>query len=93
MSNRVLSTHLAQETIQRMETILSSELEQQVKQLEQQGQTLTDPNVWDGQAAAQFRSVWPQTQAALDRTLQTLQELRLAVQKVNHNIMTAGGNA
>jgi hypothetical protein len=76
-----------------METILSGQLEQQVQQLEQQGQTLSDPNVWDGRAATDFRSnVWPQARTALDRTIQTLEELRVAVQRVNSNIMTAGGN-
>jgi uncharacterized protein YukE len=93
MSDRVLSTETARVTIQRMEAILAGQLEQQVQQLEQQGQTLSDPNIWDGRAAADFRAnVWPQAKAALDRTVQTLEELRLAVQKVNQNIMTAGGN-
>ncbi|MFN2464528.1 MAG: pyrophosphorylase [Candidatus Dormibacteria bacterium] len=93
MSDRVLSTETARATIQRMEAILAGQLEQQVQQLEQQGQTLSDPNVWDGRAATDFRSnIWPQARAALDRTVQTLEELRVTVQKVNQNIMTAGGN-
>lgn len=93
MSDRVLSTEVARVSIQRMEAILAGQLEEQVQQLEQQGQTLSDPNVWDGRAAADFRgNVWPQAKAALDRTVQTLEELRTAVQRVNQNIMTAGGN-
>jgi uncharacterized protein YukE len=77
-----------------MEAILAGQLEQQVQQLEQQGQTLSDPNIWDGRAAAEFRSsVWPQAKSSLDRTIKTLEELRLAVQRVNQNIMSAGGNA
>ena len=94
VSDRVLSTETAKATIQRMEAILTSQLEQQVQQLEQHGQTLSDPNVWDGRAATEFRSnIWPQARAALDRTVQTLEDLRLAVQRVNTNIMTAGGNS
>jgi hypothetical protein len=94
MSDRVLSTELARAAIQRMETILAGELEQQVRQLEQQGQSLSDPGVWDGRAAVEFRTrVWPEAKSGLDRTVQTLQELRVAVQRVNHNIMSAGGNA
>jgi len=94
LSDRVLSTETARVTIQRMEAILAGQLEQQVQQLEQQGQTLSDPNIWDGRAASEFRgNVWPQAKASLDRTVQTLEELRVAVQKVNQNIMTAGGNA
>ena len=93
MSDRVLSTEVARATIQRMEAILAGPLEQQVQQLEQQGQALSDPGVWDGRAAAEFRgTVWPQAKAALDRTVQTLEELRVAVQRVNQNIMSAGGN-
>ncbi|HEY8740822.1 MAG TPA: pyrophosphorylase [Candidatus Dormibacteraeota bacterium] len=93
MSDRVLSTITASTTIQRMATILSGQLVEQVRQLEQQGQTLSDSNVWDGHAATQFRTqVWPQAKTALDRTVQTLEELRIAVQKVNANIMSAGGN-
>ncbi|MEA2683867.1 MAG: hypothetical protein QOK05_2195 [Chloroflexota bacterium] len=94
MSDRVLSTEAARVSIQRMEAILAGQLEQQVQQLEQQGQALSDPNVWDGRAAADFRgNVWPQARTALDRTVQTLEELRRAVQKVNQDIMAAGGNA
>jgi len=90
---RVLSTETARATIQRMEAILAGQLQQQVQQLEQQGQTLSDPNVWDGRSATEFRSsVWPQARATLDRTVQTLEELRLTVQRVNQNIMSAGGN-
>lgn len=94
MSDRVLSTETARAAIQRMQGILSGSLEQQVQQLEAQGQVLCDPNVWDGQTAADFRAnVWPSTRSTLDRTVQALDELRLAVQRVNQNIMTAGGNA
>ena len=94
MSDRVLSTDTAREAIQRMQSILSGGLEQQVQQLESQGRTLCDPNVWDGQTAADFRgNVWPSTSAALDKTVQALDELRLTVQRVNQNIMSAGGNA
>ena len=94
MSDRVLSSEAARVAIQRMEAILAGQLEQQVQQLEQQGQILTDPSIWDGRAAAEFRgTVWPQAKASLDRTIKTLEELRLAVQRVNQNIMAAGGNA
>ena len=94
MSERVLSTDAARTSIQRMQSILSGGLEQQVHQLEAQGQTLCDPNVWDGHTAADFRAnVWPSTRAALDKTVQALDQLRVAVQRVNQNIMSAGGNA
>ena len=94
MTDRVLSTDTARGAIQRIEAILAGQLEQQVQQLEQQGQILSDPGIWDGRAAAEFRgTVWPQAKSSLDRTIKTLEELRVAIQRVNQNIMTAGGNA
>ena len=91
MSQRVLSTEAARAAIQRMQTILSGDLQGQVGQLEAQGQTLCDPNVWDGPFAAQFRGDWPHMRTALMDSIRALEELRVSVQRVNENIMTAGG--
>ncbi len=92
MSQRVLSTEAARSAIQRMQAILSGELEAQVTQLKRQGDILADPNVWDGPYASQFRgSIWAETSHALDRTVKALDDLRTAVQRVNENIMSAGG--
>jgi uncharacterized protein YukE len=91
MSQRVLSTEAARAAIQRMQTILSGNLQGEIGQLEAQGQTLCDPNVWDGPYAVRFRSEWPQQRTALMDSLTALDELRVAVQRVNENIMQAGG--
>jgi len=92
MSDRVLSTAAAREAIQRMQQIINGPLLEQIEQLNRRGQTLSDANVWDGRLAQQFRSEWPQTYATLKKTKETLEELRANVQKINDDIMRAGGN-
>jgi uncharacterized protein YukE len=93
MSQRVLSTEAARAAIQKMQMILSGDLQGQIGQLEAQGETLSDPNVWDGPYAMQFRSEWPQQRTALMDILNALDELRVSVQRVNENIMQAGGGS
>lgn len=89
---RVLSTTEARQAIVRMQSIISGGLTDQVSQLKSQGQLLSDPNVWDGLLATHFRSSWPETASTLDRITADLEELRLRVDRVNADIMTAGGN-
>ena len=90
--SRVLSTTEAREAIARMHAVIGGGLTDQVGQLKQQGQRLSDPNVWDGSLAGQFRATWPQTAAMLDRITADLEELRVRIDRVNADIMTAGGN-
>jgi hypothetical protein len=93
VNERVLSTGQAIAAVEKMQSILSGSLLQEVQQLELQGETLCDPSVWDGRAAADFRSsIWPQAKTTLDRTVSTLEELRTAVQRVIRDIQVAGGN-
>lgn len=89
---RVLSTTEARQAIVRMQSIISGGLTEQVGQLKSQGQLLSDPNVWDGSLASQFRGTWPQTASTLDRITADLEELRTRVDRVNADIMVAGGN-
>jgi uncharacterized protein YukE len=92
MSSRVLSTDQARSAVQQLRSIINSGLTDQIQQLNSQGQVLSDPNVWDGPLAGQFRGdVWPQTKSALDRTHQSLEELRVQVERINEDIMRAGG--
>jgi uncharacterized protein YukE len=93
MSVRVLSSDQGKEAISRLQAILNGGLAEQIAALKQQGQMLSDPNVWDGLLATEFRSqTWPGTAAALDQTVEALDQLRAGVQAVNADIMTAGGN-
>ena len=66
MGQRVLATPEAVQAIQKMQQIIAGELTGQVRQLDTQGRTLSDPNVWDGPKANDFRSqLWPQVNSAL----------------------------
>lgn len=94
MSQRVLSTDQARETISEIQRILEGGLNEQIQQLNQRGTVLSDPNVWDGPLAQNFRSeVWPSCKSSLDKTLASLTELRTQISRINDNIMQAGGNA
>ncbi len=93
MGIRVLSTEEAKGSIATMRTIIANGLVEQVRQLNSEGVRLSDPNVWDGNLAAEFRSeVWPQTKSALDQAVGALEELRSRIEMINLNIMAAGGN-
>jgi hypothetical protein len=94
MVQRVLSTDQARIAISQMQSILSGGLETSISQLNQQGTVLSDPNVWDGPLASEFRSnVWPGTSKALNEVKARLDELQTKLQQINQNIMAAGGNA
>jgi hypothetical protein len=93
MSSRVLSTEQAKVSIQRLQSIVSNELLQQLGRVGEEGRTLSDPNIWDGMQASRFRNdLWPPTKAALDRAVEALQQLQQSSQTINQNIMQAGGN-
>jgi uncharacterized protein YukE len=92
MPERVLSTAEAKQAIQKLQQIINGPLVEQIRALDTQGRVLSDPNVWDGNLAQQFRSEWPNTHSTLLKTQEALDKLRQDVQKINQNIMTAGGN-
>ena len=92
--DRVLSTPEAKSAIKSIEGIINGGLTEQISQLNSQGQKLSDPNVWDGNLAVQFRgTTWPETKSALDKAKQELDELKIQLDKISQNIMSAGGNA
>ena len=94
MAGRVLSTEQAKTAIQQVQSIINGGLTDQIAQLDAQGRTLSNPDVWDGPLAQQFRDqTWPETKAALDRARQELDELRDQLQRISQNIMTAGGGS
>jgi uncharacterized protein YukE len=92
MSDRVLSTGEARQAIVKMQQVINGPLVEQIDTLNRQGQTLSDPNVWDGRLAQEFRSHWPEVYSSLQKAKEQLEELRSSVQKINENIMGAGGN-
>jgi uncharacterized protein YukE len=74
-----------------MQQIVNGSLTEQIDALNREGQTLSDPNVWDGRLAQQFRSEWPQTHSALLKAKEAVEQLRANSQRINQDIMQAGG--
>lgn len=94
MAGRVLSTEQAKSAIQQLQAIINGGFTDQISQLDAQGKTLSDPNVWDGPLAERFRSsTWPETRMALDKARTELEELRGQLSQISQNIMTAGGGS
>lgn len=92
--SRVLSTEQAKSSIGQVQSIINGGFTDQISALDAQGKILSDPNVWDGPLASQFRgSTWPETKAALDKARQELEELRTQLQKISQDIFSAGGGA
>ena len=92
--SRVLSTEQAKSAIGQVQAIINGGFTDQIAALDAQGKILSDPNVWDGPLAAQFRgSTWPETKAALDKAREELEQLRTQLDKISQNIFTAGGGA
>lgn len=94
MAGRVLSTDRAKSAIQQVQSIVNGGLTDEISKLDAQGKVLSEPDVWDGPLAQQFRDqIWPETKTALDNAKRELEELRDQLQKIATNIMTAGGGS
>ena len=89
---RVLSTDQAKAAASSMSSIINGGLADQISQLERQGQLLSQPDVWDGGLAGQFRNSWPTTSKSLQTMRTDLDELRQKVERINADIMAAGGS-
>ena len=93
-SDRVLSTATARTGIGQIRSLIDNGLAEQIRQLNNQGQILSDPENWDGPLANEFRSAtWPQTKSALDKAQQELGVLQQSLDKIAQNIFSAGGGS
>lgn len=92
--SRVLSTEEAKAAINNIQNIISGGLTDQINNLNREGSTLSQRDVWDGPLAAQFRDVtWPETSAALSKARTELEELQRQLQQIAQDIFTAGGGS
>ena len=93
--SRVLSTEQAKAAIGQVQSIINGGFTDQISALDAQGRILSDPNIWDGPLAAQFRgsNVAGETKAALDKAKTELEQLRGQLQKISQDIFSAGGGA
>jgi uncharacterized protein YukE len=93
-AGRVLSSEQAKSAITQVQAIINGGLTEQISRLDAQGKILSNPDVWDGPLAQQFRdNTWPETKSAHDKARQELDQLRAQLQKIATNIMTAGGGS
>ena len=93
MAMRVLSSDQGRASITRLQAILNNGIAEQIKALRSEGEVLSDPNVWDGQLAEDFRSnTWPGAAQSLQAAVESLEALRGRVLGINNDIMAAGGN-
>jgi hypothetical protein len=93
MATRVLSSDQGRTSITRLQAILNNGITEQISALKAEGEVLSDPNVWDGQLAEEFRSsTWPEASRALQAVVESLESLRARAQGINNDIMAAGGN-
>jgi len=94
MATRVLSTEQAKTSIKKIQSIVNGGLADEIQKLDSEGKTLSQPDVWDGPLASQFRDqIWPETKAALEKAKQELDELRDQLDKISADIMRAGGGS
>ena len=71
-TGRVLTTPEAGTASHRMGTIITGPLADDIRDLIAQGDTLSEPQVWDGRHAGSFRGSWPTTRTQLQEALQQL---------------------
>jgi uncharacterized protein YukE len=76
-----------------MQRIINGGLTDQIRALNAEGQKLSDPNSWDGPLARQFRSDWPDVHRKLVAMADELDRLRTRVQRINDDILRAGGSS
>ena len=87
----VMVTQEAKDAALRMKAIVHGGLQQQVQDLQRQGQTLAGGAVWQGAKADLFQSsIWPETDRALTSMITALGDLQRRVDGVLDEIFAAG---
>jgi hypothetical protein len=91
MSMRVLASAEAIESVSRMRQTIESGLDAELSALEAAASRLSDPSVWDGPHAVQFRGLWADVAPRLRQSQADLAQLRNWVHAVADSILAAGG--
>jgi uncharacterized protein YukE len=87
----VLVTQEAKDAAVRMKSIVHGGLQQQVQDLQRQGNSLASGAVWKGAKADVFQgSIWPETDTALTNLVTALADLQRRVDGVLDEIFAAG---
>lgn len=88
---RTVSTPAAESAVQQVGAILSGNLSSDLDRLRSLAQKLSNPDVWDGRAATEFRGpVWSASNSALVELQSQLDQLRSKVDVITRDIMQAG---
>ena len=87
MSMRVLSSPEAIEKGDVMRRVI-----EQLTTLNQAATRLSDPNVWDGPHAVQFRGIWSEVSPRLEQARADLADLRNRIDAICGDILVAGGS-
>lgn len=93
MTMRVLAGPEAIDQAHRMRQTIESGLDAQLAALESAAGRLSDPNVWDGPHAVQFRGMWSDVAPRLRQSQADLSQLRSWIQGVTDSILVAGGGS
>ncbi len=91
MSMRVLASPEAIEKAEVMRRVVETGLVEQLGTLNAAAGRLSDPNVWDGPHAVQFRDVWGQVSPRLEAARADLADLRARIDAICGDILVAGG--
>lgn len=89
----VTATEYGRTIIANMRRTIQGGLSEQIRSIVSDGDILCQPDVWEGSLAAQHRSSWPNTSTQLREAVDELTRLNELFNKINADIMAAGGNA
>ncbi|HYI60290.1 MAG TPA: hypothetical protein VEW93_00640 [Acidimicrobiales bacterium] len=92
-SDRVLATETARVAVDGLRATVDGQLATDIATIVRHGETLSRPDVWDGQLARAFRDGWPTTARQLETARDELLRLAGEVARIRAAIMQAGGNA
>jgi hypothetical protein len=90
MGERVLATEQAVRAARAMQQLLDGSLVANLQAVRSSGTALSNPAVWDGPTARDFRITWPRTRASLDQALTQVQAMQRQAVQVTQAIELAG---